>query len=430
MLLCTCSEPEESHSSESEESHSSEPEAPPVLDLTNFLGPAPSASEGPQSRSPEIPVLAFVEHSRGLASGGTWREHPLLHDFTGDGRADMIASNREEDGLNAWRAPSAAKGGWALTIEGLPRDLMYGGSDAGDLDGDGDPDLVFGSHLDGLRVFLNEGGMNWTESASKHENPFRMLDVSLGNLNGDGILDVVGIGHFSQSGAGVYLGDGEGSFQRLPESESIFDSTTFGTVVELADLDADGDDDLFFCCEKGPRVFRTEAGAERLSWIPSSEGLPTTSIGNIVRACFPADLDGDGTPELIAGQLTDPSIAFEDRRTADVYAWDAENSRWDRAESGLPHKLSITDAAAADFDDDGHVDILLVSIEEGAVIYRGDGALGFTLAGQISRVPNPRVALGDANGDGRMDICMLHGATKSKPDGGGVQVFLNTAKAW
>ena len=64
------------------------------------------------------------------------------------------------------------------------------------------------------------------------------------------------------------------------------------------------------------------------------------------------------------------------------------------------------------------------------MIYRGDGALQFTFAGQVSHAPNPRIALGDANADGRVDVCMLHGATKSNPDGGGVQVFLNTALAW
>ena len=385
---------------------------------------------GSQVGFPKLPILPFVQQSQGLASGGTWREHPLLHDFNGDDRADLIASNREEDGLNAWRAPSSKGEAWELAIEGFPRNLMYGGSDAGDLDGDGDSDLVFGAHSDGLRVFLNGGDLKWTESPSQHKRPFRMLDVCLGHLNDDDHLDVVGICHFSNTGACVYLGDGKGSFRHLPESESIFNSTTFGTVINLADLDGDGDDDLFFCCEKGPRVFRTQVGSEGLSWTPSSKGLPTTSIGNIARACFPADLDGDGLPELVAGQLTDPKTPRDELLTAAVYAWDPGTEIWELAESGLPTHNSVTDAATADFDGDGHVDILLVSIEEGAVIYRGDGALGFTFAGQIVRNPNPRVALGDANGDGRVDVCMLHGATKSRPDGGGVQVFLNTAEAW
>lgn len=421
-LLCCCSQvdtpenPTKSQASAAEE----------LL----FLGPREGAKGAKKGALPELPKVPFVEHSRGLAVGGTWREHPLLHDFNGDGNADVVASNREEDGLNTWRAPARVGEAWGLVTEGLPRDLMYGGSDAGDLDGDGDQDLVFGSHLDGLRVFLNSGELQWTESPSEHENPFRMLDVSLGRLNADEHLDVVGIGHFSGTGAGVYLGLGDGSFRRAPESETIFDAPTFGTVVELKDLDGDGDDDLFFCCKAGPRVFRTEQTEDGLSWTPCSEGLPTTTIGNIVRACHPADLNADGRPELVVGELTDPNTKRDLRRTAAVYSFDQESARWELQESGLPTHLSITDAASADFDGDGHTDIVLVSVEEGVVIYKGDGALAFTSAGQVSRAPNPRVALGDANADGRVDICMLHGATKSNPDGGGVQVFLNTALAW
>lgn len=421
-LFCCCSQAETPEKT-------SEPEGPaPGKQL--FLGPREGASGAKKPALPDLPKVSFVQHSRGLAVGGTWREHPLLHDFNGDGNADMVASNREEDGLNTWIAPTSEGGDWSLVTEGLPRDLMYGGSDAGDLDGDGDPDLVFGSHLDGLRVFLNGGELQWTESPSEHDNPFRMLDVCLGNLNADEHLDVVGIGHFSDSGAGVFLGLGDGTFRRAPESETIFEASTFGTVIELSDLDGDGDDDLFFCCKAGPRVFLTEQTEEGLTWTPSSAGLPTTSIGNIVRACLPADLNGDGTPELVVGELTDPNMSEDLRRTAAVYSFDQANARWDLVDSGLPTHLSVTDAASADLDGDGHADIVLVSIEEGVMIYRGDGTLRFTSVGQVSRAPNPRVALGDANGDGRVDICMLHGATKSNPDGGGVQVFLNTAMAW
>jgi len=395
-----------------------------------FLGSKPEVSSLRSEPASDLPKLHFAEHSQGLAVGGTWREHPLFHDFNGDGNDDLVASNREEDGLNAWLAPSARGGGWSPSIEGLPRDLMYGGSDAADLDGDGDEDLVFASHLDGLRVFLNDGALRWTESSSEHENPFRMLDVCLGNLNGDEHLDVVGIGHFKSAGAGVFLGLGEGRFHRAPESDDVFDRRTFGTVVELADLDGDGDDDLFFSCEVGPSVFLTHQTEEGLSWTPTSAGLPTTSIGNITRACLPADLDRDGSQELIVGMLIDPNLPREQRKTAAIYTFDSESSTWALIDSGLPSHLSITDAATADLDGDGHLDIVLVSIEEGVVVYRGDGALHFALAGQVSSAPNPRVALGDANADGRVDICMLHGATKAKPGGGGVQVFLNSVEAW
>ena len=78
------------------------------------------SDEDPNASLNRHPELKFVEHSEGLPSAGTWIGYPLLFDFTGDGRADLVASNREEDGYNAWMAPE--KGPWIRRIEGLPRE--------------------------------------------------------------------------------------------------------------------------------------------------------------------------------------------------------------------------------------------------------------------------------------------------------------------
>ena len=97
-----------------------------------FLGSKSVASRHQAGPVSDLPKLHFAEHSQGLAVGGTWREHPLFHDLNGDGSDDLVASNREEDGLNAWLAPPANEESWSLFIECLPRDLMYGGADAAD----------------------------------------------------------------------------------------------------------------------------------------------------------------------------------------------------------------------------------------------------------------------------------------------------------
>src|SRR5437764_1388116 len=81
---------------------------------------APDAGTDPAKLFPEIPVapqpkytlpeLAFEDHSEGLPTSGTWVGYPLLYDFTGDKHADLVTSNREEDGYNAWE--SQVKGPW------------------------------------------------------------------------------------------------------------------------------------------------------------------------------------------------------------------------------------------------------------------------------------------------------------------------------
>src|SRR5688572_22703995 len=109
---------------------------------------------------PRHPELAFVEHSDGLPQSGTWRGYPLLHDFNGDGRADLVASNREEDGYGVWMAP--AKGPWMRSVDGpkkdfggIPPDMAYGPARAADIDGDGRTDLLLSAHSDALRLYRN-----------------------------------------------------------------------------------------------------------------------------------------------------------------------------------------------------------------------------------------------------------------------------------
>ena len=80
-----------------------------------FLGSKRGASSHQPEPASDLPKLHFVEHSQGLAAGGTWREHPLFHDLNGDGNDDLVASNREEDGLNVWLAPPGRAEGWSLS---------------------------------------------------------------------------------------------------------------------------------------------------------------------------------------------------------------------------------------------------------------------------------------------------------------------------
>jgi hypothetical protein len=180
------------------------------------------------------PVLGFEARDKGLPTSGTWIGYPMLFDFTNDGRADLVASNREEDGYWAWE--SGADGTWIPRLKGppegdvaegpgLPRDMQYGPAAAADMNADGIPDLVVSAHSDALRVYLNDGKMHWTRSPGKVQNTFLLLDVATGNLNGDKFPDVAGIAHFPDpGGAALFLGDGQGGLRSVQEAQTIFPS--------------------------------------------------------------------------------------------------------------------------------------------------------------------------------------------------------------
>lgn len=382
-----------------------------------------------------LPDLAFESNSEGLPLGGTWREHPCLGDLDGDGRADLIASNREENGLNVWR--SVPGGPWVPAREGIPDDLMYGGSAVGDLDGDGDADFLFAAHKKGLRTFLGDGALVWSELEGAVDSPFLALDVALGDLNGDAHLDAITIAQFKrrEGGLGVFLGTGDGRFEFLEEHVDLMGRSKMGVQVELEDMDGNGLDDLILTAEWGALLFTTHAGEDgALRFEDRSAGLPTppSNMGNVLRALVPFDVEGDGTQELAFASFCDPGAPLEERHSLGVYRWNDGAATWERMSGeGLSDGLAYSDVLGADLDGDGKGDLVVIGPGLGASVYRGDGSGGFQGIGTLPGTDaGGRGALGDIDGDGRLDVSIICGATKARPDGGAVRTFLNRAEAW
>lgn len=377
---------------------------------------------------PKLPELAFQEISEGLPHSGTWIGYPLLFDFNGDKRADLVASNREEDGFNAWMAPAKHGDPWKRCIEGLARDMAYGPARGADFNSDGIPDLVISAHSDAIRLYLNDGQMKWTRTEKPIDNPYLVLDVAVGNLNGDGHPDVVGIAHF-KGGVGVYLGDGQGGLQRIPNT-GLPGERVFGRDIELGDLDGDGIDDIVVTTSDGLKAFLTVPG-EKPQWKDISKGLPVPAIGNSLMAVNIGRFTADKNPQIATCCIPDSSVAEGGRDSIGVYAFRADKQVWEHVDAGLPRDERYRDLRAADLNGDGNLDLLAMSLESGGAIYLGDGAGHFTAKGRLPGVHGKgRIAFGDIDGDGLVDIAIAVPAQKENPEGGGVRAFLNRRELW
>lgn len=397
--------------------------------------------------APKVPELAFVEWSDGLPTSGTWRGYPLLYDFNGDGWADLVSSNREENGYNAWAANP--KGPWILSNGGPKKgdialnqepSLGYGPSKAADIDGDGRKDLLISAHSEGLKLFrsvpaedesgkrLEDGALHWG-TTERLENPFLMLDIGVGNIDGDPHPDVVGLAHF-KGGIGVYLGDGKGGMRRLSESNKILRDKAFGQRLELADLDGDGLDDIVATTNDGGKAWLTRKD-EGLRWEEISTGLPKPSIGNSISGLAVGRFTGGKHPEVAMCSVPNP---LEDPAKYDsigVFGWNAEKKAWEHVDSGLPRNEAYRELACADFNGDGKLDLLAFSLESGAVIHLGDGKGGFQAKGRLpGNFGVGRVAISDVDGDGLVDIALAIQASKSHPELGGLRVLLNRRELW
>ena len=225
-------------------------------------------------------------------------------DVDGDGDLDLVVGVTglapDEVLLNLGRDVSGAWLGFADATP-LPEEPLATGAVAlGDLDGDGDLDLVTG-HLGLLvpdRLWLGDGTGGFALVATTLLGELNTIDIVFGDVDLDGDLDMVTANNKENR---LWRNDGTAGF-------SIADSFDFpfadSTDIELTDLDGDGDLDLVVGngSDVGIQIWLNGglAPGGGNAWLGFST-KPLTLQRISVESLALGDLDGDGDPDLISG---------------------------------------------------------------------------------------------------------------------------------
>lgn len=175
--------------------------------------------------------------------------------------------------------------------------------DLGDVDGDGRLDLVTSGAGFPPRITCYRGGgdgsFDQATSVVSELPDFAAFVVA--DVTGDGHADVLAQGTGAPSRIGVYVGDAGGGFTALATTEL----PTF-TQMHAADFDGDGAADLLTGTGDGfpPRVQVWRGGPAGIADLPLYTGEVFTYTG--LRA---VDLDGDAHPDLVtAGAGAPPRL--------------------------------------------------------------------------------------------------------------------------
>src|SRR5687768_3244111 len=250
--------------------------------------------------------------------------------------------------------------------------------------------------------------------------------LAIADVDGDGLTDIYFVNQVG--GNQLWKNAGGGRFQDITASAGVAVPDRVGVTASFADIDNDGDADLYVTTVRGGNLLFQNDGQGRFRDITAAAGLSYT--GHSSGAVF-FDYDRDGrldlflvnvgryTTNTVAGEGYKYYVAFEDAfaghlkperaERSILYHNEGDNRFVDVSKRAGLVDLSFTgDASAVDVNDDGWLDLYLVNMQGDDQYYENAGGKGFV---RKSRQVFPRTSWGamgikvfDFNNDGRLDI--------------------------
>lgn len=266
-----------------------------------------------------------VPNGFGMGIGSQYFFVPVLADLDGDGDLDLLACDLPNEAIiyqrNSGSATNPVFDGPIVNPFGLMDTTIWMFPSVGDLDNDGDLDVLIGAYADSTNAefayFKNIGTATNPNFAAPQINPFGITNAyeasspNLADIDGDGDLDL-----FSSTAHKIQFYQNTGTptnpnfVAPVDNPYGIFipPTTYYIYTFDLVDLDKDGDLDLISTDYYGAFTYFQNTGT------PTNPNFaaPVTNPFNLAppnspgsdALGFPAagDLDGDGDYDIVLGQ--------------------------------------------------------------------------------------------------------------------------------
>jgi len=264
----------------------------------------------------------------------------------------------------------------------------------GDVNGDGKLDMVTANYYSNASVLLGNGNGTFAAQATftTAKGPY---SVTLGDVNGDGKLDIITANSLANN-ASVLLGNGNGTFQ--PKADFATGNTP--RYVTLGDVNGDGKLDIITANNKAATT-SVLLGNGNGTFQPKTD----FAVGNDPYTVALGDVNGDGKLDIITANFVSD--------TASVLLGNGNGTFQTQATFATGQRPSSV--ALGDVNGDGKLDIIASPRYAGSVsVLLGNGNGTFQPKADFAvGILCTSVTLGDVNGDGRLDIMVANTYNKS-----------------
>ncbi|MCS7054931.1 MAG: FG-GAP-like repeat-containing protein, partial [Thermoflexales bacterium] len=366
-----------------------------------------------------------------LRLAGNWKTdggNLYSSDLNADGVSELLFANWWNNvnshvfngGWIYWGQGTGSSPSWTTTASTTLPTIGAMGVTVADLNGDGLPEVIFANYYDGSTGNLNSRiywgqaggtyGVTYSASAVTDIPTLGAAGTAVADLNADGRLEIVVANHTSaitfNVDSRIYWGQAGGTYGITYSASASTDLPTKGAAgIGVADLNGDRRPEL---------VFANLAGNSRIYWGQSGGIYGTTySVSAIT------DLPTSGSYGVAVGDLnvdSRPDVVFVSRvywgQVGGTYGVAYSSALSTSLPSGTSHKVSV-----ADVNNDGNLDIAAQDYDGGSTRFflgplpiSGSATLSWTLPITFGF---RGLSLSDLNSDGRVDLLTSRMGTPS-----------------